>query len=197
METQAAPAFVTLTSPPRMSNRHPGYNWAYIDEQTPEGRACGICIPSHLKLAKGQALPKDQIIFSPEMGASVYVERSQPSPEGSDPLADQPAPGWETHPNPPVVPPAPGQYGMRGPAFRRQALAEANAVAQHLPTDFTEQLDLAARGYLYIAKRIGSQEAPRPEIAKSLAITVLIQYFKKQGGLPAGFDEEDMALLGR
>lgn len=195
METQAAPAFVVLTSPPRISNRHRGYNWAYIDEQTPDGRACGICIPSHIKLEKGAALPKDQIVFNPEMGASVYVERSQPAPEAGDAVPDLPAAGWESHPHSVTVQPKPGQYGMRGPAHRRQQLAEAQSIVQQLPNDYIEQLELAARGYLYIAKRIGSQEIPRPEIAKSLAITVLIQYFKKQGALPADFDEEDMALL--
>lgn len=186
---------VTLTSPPRPSSRHPGFLWAYIDQQTPDGRACGICIPCAIKLNKGDQIPSEHIQFNPDLGASFLVAGGDTTIPAEPSVPDLPAAGWTVDPHPTPAAPRPGQYGMRGRAYRRQSLADANTVAASLPDDFVQQLDLATRGYLYIAKRIGCDETPRPDIAKSLAITVLIQYFKKSQSTPVDFDDEDMGLI--
>lgn len=195
MQTEL-PDLVTITSPPRLSSRHPGYLWAYIDQQTAEGRACGICIPIGTNINKGDRVKSEFIRFDSNLGASFLMVGDQQPATENPVVPDLPPAGWAADPHP-AGPSSfrPGQYGMRGRSFRRQHLAEANTVAASLPDDFVHQLDLATRGYLYIAKRIGADETPRPDIAKSLAITVLIQYFKKSQSSPMDFDDDDMALV--
>jgi hypothetical protein len=179
----------TITSDPKPSHRNPGYLYAYYNDTTASGRDCALVFPASLRgvVRRGFTFRDDQVTWDATVGASVLACDFSEAP--ADPSLPPTELGWcDPDHFPPADPPARHtQPAMRPATHRRQQAAELGAA---LPPELFEQAKITAALYRTIATLIGVSEPARAMEAKSLAITLMIPYLKKQGIIPLDADED-------
>jgi hypothetical protein len=173
----------TITSDPKPSHRTPGYLYAYYDATTRSGKDCVVVFPSSMRgvVRAGYTFRDDQVSWDDAIGASVLACDFSQAPD--DPALPPSELGWcDPDHFPPAEPPAHhAPQAMRPATHRRQQAAELGSA---LPVELLEQAKTISSLYRTIATLIGVSEPARAMEAKSLAITLMIPYLKKQGILP-------------
>lgn len=196
----------TVTTDPKPSQHHQGFDYFYFNKLTDKGTNCAAIIPPALRgiVRKGFIFDDAALRWDDTLRASVLELDFDQPPAGEPALPADLDTGWSDHDHltatataDPVVlrhlmpnTTIPNQ-GVT-PATARKHDAASRAAEHNIDIDLLLLLDQVCAAFNYTRRRIGVSETPRAMEAQKLTVTALIPWLKAKGVNLSEEDEKTM-----